>query len=1686
MFVPLSLRRRPRIALLRKDVRGRAVSEPLERRALLSAAVPTGLTATAVDDNTVRVDWTPDPSDGTTFEVDRQNPDGTWTPLPAVDDAADGDTLTDAGLAGATAYAYRVRADDGTPGGTSPFADAVPVTTPLTTPDAPTGLSATEAMPGEVDLGWAEDSPIVTGYAVTATPLAGGSATTYAVAGDAQAFAATGLTAGVAYTFAVAADNDPGNGHDAQSAPSDAVTAVPSRAVLVAEAPATVAEGAPFTLTLASYLPGGGLSPITSWQAAWGDTGTADAVAGATGTVDHAPAAGAGEATATVTASDAAGDTFTLPEVDVVVVPAAPDGLSAAVASPTEVDLSWTDRSAAAAAGDVVYASADGGATFAPVAEVAAVAAGAANAYAATGLTPGTAYQFYVTADGGGAESAPTATVSAATAFVPPTLDAQGSGSAVEGGTYALDLSAQYPDGEPGAVDHWLVAWPGGTASYPASADPTVVATGTIAGGPSVTLAVTAVDLVNGSFAADPQQSYGLTVAVTPAAPTAVTATGAVAADGSGEADLSWVNGSAFAAGVVVLMSGDGGATFLQQGEVTAAGAAGTTASYAVTGLAAGTAYQFELASDGGAGGGWSAVTAPVAVTTPAAPAPTLTVTPAAPAAEGQTYTLGLSATDAAGRASDRVDHWTVDWGDGSAAESFAGAVTAAAHDYPTGTAAAAVTVAAVDAAGDATTVWNAAPVAVAPAAPTGTWANYAADGASATVNWYGQTALAGAAYAVQRQDPAPMDGSGSPGAWATVGTVAATADGQQHGYSYVDVGTAAVATAGGGLYRVVSAGPGATPASGAAPGAGATAASASTVPNVNLPSGLAYEYIPGYAATGVTEAGLPPLDPADPWDPGPPLPYDQPLSFTVSGLPAHMTVSLNLSAWSSDDTLDADDYFTVSGPGGRTWTYGEGSGGPLGLSYVDPAAAGGSASFTVTPHLNATDAEGNPVTWTMGEVFLSTGLAPPSVLNAGLTAGGVYDLTVGGQATSGDPAAPPVVLHVADCDADVLQPLSNTVTLDADGHGTLRVRAIKPGLANLVLADAAGDAGGNLFGVGYVRVGADPGEGGEPVVGGGAAAPAVGPSFTFVMPSPSAAAVTVGYAVGGDADPALYAGLSGTVTFPAGVSYVTVPLALDYGYAKVSADQTIVVTIDGQRNDAGGPIQASLTVADMNGPGVTVGSDDGDSGAGADDTPAATPMDAGAGQPAASAITIGGVTDDANIPVDPEGDDAKLVPLAMSGPIYGHANYWTLTWNPQEDVIWPTKHVGPAGTDLSSYPTASVDYYDGVASFTWCGAPPADVYVQAIAGSVSVDGTYFGLAVDVSMPATATAAATEATRESSASGTQSGLVLFYGGSPLNLDTLPHVIVGEEVTLSAEYEGPYPLPANPTYAWKVGGKTATEFVAIVGLTEQPSGKQTSIGGRIDLHPQPSDSQVTFFWYSGSLAGQTFDVSCILQGATPVRFGSASGTFDVFRPSVQIDATDPFPITVNGTTGTNSGGVYFTLHQPPIIPNGFSSGTYEYIQVIQSAQYTMKNTKTGKFRSEHSSGLDSGSPYHGPDTPANANTSDDPGVSNLDKSPFAANSFSLDFNASMYLMWNPNTNASKNDPNWVPLRKVVYNYSFAETKKAWGFSVDTQSVSSDPRGTGIKLTDQDSPTYPSWNKFTSKAENGTGDSISTNA
>ncbi len=155
---------------------------------------------------------------------------------------------------------------------------------------------------------------------------------------------------------------------------------------------------------------------ISAWSWSFGDTGSAG-----TTVVSHTYAA-KGAYTAVLTVTDNAGLSDTASVVITVTGPPnAPTGLSAAAASASQINLSWTDQSDDEA-GFVIDGSSDG-TTWVQIASVGANV----GSYASTGLTPLTAYFYRVRAHNAAGDSVSntaTATTPAAPAMHVGDLDA--------------------------------------------------------------------------------------------------------------------------------------------------------------------------------------------------------------------------------------------------------------------------------------------------------------------------------------------------------------------------------------------------------------------------------------------------------------------------------------------------------------------------------------------------------------------------------------------------------------------------------------------------------------------------------------------------------------------------------------------------------------------------------------------------------------------------------------------------------------------------------------------------------------------------------------------------------------------------------------------------------------------------------------------------------------------------------------------------------------------------------------------------------------------------------------------------------------------------------------------------------------------------------------------------------------
>jgi uncharacterized repeat protein (TIGR02543 family) len=179
-----------------------------------TSGIPTGLTATAVSSSIITVSWSP-VSGASLYQVYRAtSSSGSYY-------YAGGSTstsYTDPGLSSGTTYYYKVSAYGYD--GQSAQSDYVSATT-FSTPDIPTGLTATAVSSGSITVSWSAVSG-ASGYKVYRATSSSGS---YDRVGDSAStsYTDTALSSGTTYYYKVSAYND-----DGESALSDYVYATTS------------------------------------------------------------------------------------------------------------------------------------------------------------------------------------------------------------------------------------------------------------------------------------------------------------------------------------------------------------------------------------------------------------------------------------------------------------------------------------------------------------------------------------------------------------------------------------------------------------------------------------------------------------------------------------------------------------------------------------------------------------------------------------------------------------------------------------------------------------------------------------------------------------------------------------------------------------------------------------------------------------------------------------------------------------------------------------------------------------------------------------------------------------------------------------------------------------------------------------------------------------------------------------------------------------------------------------------------------------------------------------------------------------------------------------------------------------------------------------------------------------------
>ena len=455
----------------------------------------------------------------------------------------------------------------------------------------------------------------------------------------------------------------------------------------------TVAEGTAYTLNLAATDPGD--DTIGSWTIDWGDGTDPQVVTGNPESVAHVYADGPGNCVISATAMDEDGSHPADNTLTVSVTNAAPtaaiDGLPESAPEGTPISLTAT-------VGDpgvndtLSYA-------WTLLCDGEAVATGNESGFT---FTPDGGARYQVVLDvSDGTETTRAVSGILAAANIAPTLTLGGDGTVREDASYTLTLAAEDPGAD--TLVSWTIDWGDGTAAETVAGD-APEAVHVYADPGDYTISATAAD-EDGSYAA--ADTVGVTVIGVPDVEidglpaespegSAILLAAHVTDPGTCITDYSWTitkNGAAYATGDADTLS------FTPDDNGTYGVTLAVTDSSGETGTACGTVVVTDVA-------------------------PTLVVDGAAQVDEGAVYTLGFSATDDPG--TDTVTGWTIDWGDGTQAESLAADATGATHTYAEGPATHTVTVTAVDEDGahDATqhvTVNNVAPVATIDGLPSGT-----------------------------------------------------------------------------------------------------------------------------------------------------------------------------------------------------------------------------------------------------------------------------------------------------------------------------------------------------------------------------------------------------------------------------------------------------------------------------------------------------------------------------------------------------------------------------------------------------------------------------------------------------------------------------------------------------------------------------------------------------------------------------------------------------------------------------------------------------------------------------------------------------------------------------------------------------------------------------------------------------
>ena len=373
-------------------------------------AGPTNLRLTASTPTSVDLAWDDNSDNETNFDIERRTPTTAFIVVNSV--GTNSTTYQDTGLTAETTYIYRIRARNSR--GTSPYSNALEVTTPPNPPAAPTGLTVSPISTTALRLRWTDNATNERNYLVERSTDGINFTQIVSLPSNDTVYTDTGLTPNRTYYYQVRASN--AGGFSAYSNIASATTVdTPPNAPSGLTARPVSRNTIDLTWTDNSANEDGfrierapdginfrHIGGVTAGVTTFSDVGLAPS----TRFFYRVRAFNEGGFSLYSNVANAT----TLPNP-----PAEPSNLTARVVSQTQINLAWSDNSTDED-GFHIHQSTDGGQTYNQIATVTRNG----TTYASTGLTANTTYRYRVTSFNAGGDSGPSNVVVAATLPNPP------------------------------------------------------------------------------------------------------------------------------------------------------------------------------------------------------------------------------------------------------------------------------------------------------------------------------------------------------------------------------------------------------------------------------------------------------------------------------------------------------------------------------------------------------------------------------------------------------------------------------------------------------------------------------------------------------------------------------------------------------------------------------------------------------------------------------------------------------------------------------------------------------------------------------------------------------------------------------------------------------------------------------------------------------------------------------------------------------------------------------------------------------------------------------------------------------------------------------------------------------------------------------------------------------------------